>query len=210
MGWNGAGALQWCHNERDAVSNHQRHHCLLNHICGHRSKKTSKLRITGLCAGNSPATSEFPTQRASNVEKVSIWWCHHGLSYFLELEKHNNNNYYDTSMYNQVLRVECTYIRMHSYFLNTIHLACIDRPSFNRFYIDIGGWMSSPLYMISCLSSTRGTFPCSSKLITRGICYSVWCCIKHISLWYVLLPLLQNIFIQIGIDSVKSHIINKS
>ena len=42
-----------------------------------RSNKTSKLRVTGLCAGNSPVTSEFPTQRASNAENVSIWWRHH-------------------------------------------------------------------------------------------------------------------------------------
>ena len=41
-----------------------------------RSKKTSKLRVTGLCAGNSPVTSEFPAQRASNAENVSIWWRH--------------------------------------------------------------------------------------------------------------------------------------
>ena len=32
-----------------------------------RSKKTSKLHVTGLCEGNSPVTSEFPTQRASNA-----------------------------------------------------------------------------------------------------------------------------------------------
>ena len=31
-----------------------------------------------LCAGNSPVTGEFPTQRASNAENVSIWWRHHG------------------------------------------------------------------------------------------------------------------------------------
>ena len=43
----------------------------------HRSKKTSKLRVTGLCEVNSPVTSEFPTQRASNAENVSIWWHHH-------------------------------------------------------------------------------------------------------------------------------------
>ena len=42
-----------------------------------RSKKTSKLRVTGLCAENSPVTGEFPTQRASNAENVSIWWRHH-------------------------------------------------------------------------------------------------------------------------------------
>ena len=39
-----------------------------------RSKKTSKLRDTGLCEGNSPATGEFPTERASNAENVSIWF----------------------------------------------------------------------------------------------------------------------------------------
>ena len=44
-----------------------------------RSKKTSKLRVTGLCMGNSPATAEFPAQIASNAETVSIWWCYHGL-----------------------------------------------------------------------------------------------------------------------------------
>ena len=32
------------------------------------SKKTWKLRITGLCVGNSPMTGEFPSQRASNAE----------------------------------------------------------------------------------------------------------------------------------------------
>ena len=49
--------LQWCHNERDGVSNHQPHHCLLNRLFGLRSKKTSKLRDTGLCAANSPVSS---------------------------------------------------------------------------------------------------------------------------------------------------------
>ena len=37
-----------------------------------RSKKTSKLCFTGLCAGNSLGTGEFPAQRASNAENVSI------------------------------------------------------------------------------------------------------------------------------------------
>ena len=39
--------------------------------------KISKLRITGLCAGTSPGTGEFPAQMASNAENVSIWWRHH-------------------------------------------------------------------------------------------------------------------------------------
>ena len=45
-----------------------------------RSKKTSKLRVTGLCAGNSPGTGEFPAQMASNAENVSIWWRHYAVS----------------------------------------------------------------------------------------------------------------------------------
>ena len=69
--------LQWRHNERDGISNHQPHDCLLNRLFRRRSKKTSKLRVTGLCVGNSPVTGEFPAQRASNAENVSIWWCHH-------------------------------------------------------------------------------------------------------------------------------------
>ena len=71
--------LQWHHNGRNGVSNHQPHHCLLNPLFRRRSKKTSKLHITGLCAGNSPVTGEFPAQMASDAENVSIWWRHHDL-----------------------------------------------------------------------------------------------------------------------------------
>ena len=71
--------LQWRHNGRDSVSNHQPHDCLLNRLFRRRSNKTSKLRFTGLCVGNSPGTGEFPAQMASNAEDVSIWWRHHEL-----------------------------------------------------------------------------------------------------------------------------------
>ena len=69
--------LQWRHNERDGVSNHQPYECLLDHLFRRRSKKISKLRVTCLCAGNAPVTAEFPAQMASNAENVSIWWRHH-------------------------------------------------------------------------------------------------------------------------------------
>ena len=64
--------LHWRHNERNGVSNHQPHECLLNRLFSRRLSKTSKLRVIGLCEGNSPVTSEFPAQRASNAENVSI------------------------------------------------------------------------------------------------------------------------------------------
>ena len=88
----GYTALQWCHNEHDGVSNHWRIRCLLNSLFSHRSKKTSKLHVIGLCAcceGNSPVTSEFPAQRTLNVKMfqfddvimlvspcpfVAVWW----------------------------------------------------------------------------------------------------------------------------------------
>ena len=72
-----ASSLQWRHNGGDAVSNHQPHHCLLNCLFRRRSKK---LHVTGLCAGNSSVANEFPAQMASNTENVSIWWRHHVIS----------------------------------------------------------------------------------------------------------------------------------
>ena len=74
---NAPKALQWRHNESDGVSNHQPHDCLLKRLFSRRSNKTPKLRVTGLCEGNSPVTGELPTQRASNAENGSIWWRHH-------------------------------------------------------------------------------------------------------------------------------------
>ena len=72
--------LRWRHNGGDSVSNHQPYDCLLNRLWRRKWKETSKLRVTGLCAGNSLGPSEFPTQMASNPENVSIWWRHHGLN----------------------------------------------------------------------------------------------------------------------------------
>ena len=72
-------SLRLSYNGRDSVSNHQPHDCLLNRLFRRRSKKTSKLRVTGLCAGNSPATGEFPAQRARNAENVSVWWRHNDM-----------------------------------------------------------------------------------------------------------------------------------
>ena len=70
-------SLLWRHNGHDGVSNHQPHHYLLSRLFRRRSKKTSMLRETGLCAGNSPVTGEFPAQMASNAENASNWWRHH-------------------------------------------------------------------------------------------------------------------------------------
>ena len=70
-------SLQWRHNGRHSISNHQPHDRFLNRLFRHRSKKAPKLCVTSLCAGNSPC--EFPAQMASNGENVSIWWRHHAI-----------------------------------------------------------------------------------------------------------------------------------
>ena len=68
------------HNGRDSVSNHQPHHCLLNRLFRRRSKKTSKLRVTGLCVGNSPET---------------FWWRHHdSCNYFSWLGLNSSSIWY--------------------------------------------------------------------------------------------------------------------
>ena len=79
-GRNPVQSLQWRHNGHDGFSNHQPHHCLLNRLFGWKSKKTQKLRVTGLCAGNSPVRGIHPAQMASNAENVSIWWRHHDVN----------------------------------------------------------------------------------------------------------------------------------
>ena len=52
-------SLRWSHNGRDSVSNH----CLLHRLFRRRSKKTSKLRVTGLCVGNSSGPVNSPHKR---------------------------------------------------------------------------------------------------------------------------------------------------
>ena len=88
-------SLHWRHNEHDGVSNHQPNDCLLNRLFRRRSKKTPKLRVTSICAGNSLVIGEFPAQRASNAENISIWWRHH------ENCKHQNPKYIPPLIYNK-------------------------------------------------------------------------------------------------------------
>ena len=68
-------SLQWRHNERDGVSNHQPHDCLLNRLFRRRSKKTPKPASLAFVRG---IHRWIPWQMANNAENVSIWWRHHG------------------------------------------------------------------------------------------------------------------------------------
>ena len=64
--------LLWRHNGRDCVSNHQPHDFLLNQT---QIKENIKAPRQWPLCGEFTGTGEFPTQMASNAEKV--WWRHH-------------------------------------------------------------------------------------------------------------------------------------
>ena len=70
--------LHWRHNDHHGVSNHQPHGCLLNRLFRRRSKKTPKLRVTGLCVGNSPGPVSSPqkwpvTRKMFPFDDVIMW-----------------------------------------------------------------------------------------------------------------------------------------
>ena len=83
--WPAAPVLRTLQLRPNDVSNHQHLDCLPNRLFRRTSEKTSKLRVTGLCEGNPPVTSGFPSQRASNAENVSIWWPHREWVYVVDI-----------------------------------------------------------------------------------------------------------------------------
>ena len=113
-------ALQWRHNERDSISNHPPDDSFLNHLFRRRPKKTSKLRVTGLCEGNSLVNGEFPTHRASNAENVSIWKCHHGTFQI--------HSWFAQGMKLLTCHVESRWNGFHLINRKWIHKLCIDKP----------------------------------------------------------------------------------
>ena len=68
-------SLQWRHNEPGVVWNQNPCDCLLNRLFGCISKKTSKFRVTGLCAGTSTVTVESPALIKLQVKlgDLEIW-----------------------------------------------------------------------------------------------------------------------------------------
>ena len=107
--------LQWHHNEHDGFSNHHCLHCLVNCLFRRSSKKTSKFCITGLCEGNSPVTCEFPAQRASNMEYISIWWHHHAILKDVFYDSKSSLCFASAVMYARLCYFEPHYIWMWLY-----------------------------------------------------------------------------------------------
>ena len=92
-------SLQRHHNTRDGVSNHQHHDCSLDCLFRRRSKKTLKLRGSGLCAWNSvnsphksPVTWKmFPFDDVIIRNFMQCNWRHAELQYIIIIMHHFND-----------------------------------------------------------------------------------------------------------------------
>ena len=54
-------------------------------VCSEADKKITKAPRHRPLWGEFTGASEFPAQRASNAENVSIWWCHHDKDNLVQL-----------------------------------------------------------------------------------------------------------------------------
>ena len=116
--------LRWHRNGRDRVSNHQPHDCLLNRLFRGRTKETSKLRVTGLCVGNSPGTGEFPhkwpvTRKMSQFDDVIMKLEEYGkkVPATIQTKIHATRPWlvgeYVLRLIISGIKVRCIHIRMH-------------------------------------------------------------------------------------------------
>ena len=64
-------------HQQCGIWNHWQLHYLFNSL-RLTPKTASKPALLALCEGNPTETVGFPSQRASNMESLSMWWLHHG------------------------------------------------------------------------------------------------------------------------------------
>ena len=116
-----------------------------------RSKKISKLRVSGLCGGHLPVTGEFPAQMASNAENVSIWWRHHGPS--ASGAKQNNvvTNYSISQTRQTITKAKHVYIYWIS--LHCMHFCWRDCKAI---YSTLTNWgLVTPYWFLTSIGSLR-------------------------------------------------------
>ena len=162
--------LHWRHNEHDGVSDHQPHDCLLNRLFMRRSRETSELRVADLCAGNSPVTGEFPAQRASNAENVSIWLHHHVISHdhsaFQTLQRQEHHSVPNHRELNCLFNSLFKLITKRASKLRIIGLL------WGEF---IGSYGEYFYVMTSWYKENRATYSISQEICTR-FCCALLCC----------------------------------
>ena len=142
--------LQWRHNGRDGVSNHQPHDCLLNRLFRRWSKKTSKLRVTGLSAGNSPGPVNSPhkwpvTRKLFPFDDVIIEAFIDGVEWFANV---HSNTLWERSLG------------------KSIGVACLYAQSFRRYgYLDTSSSSAYVQLLVTSVISLQ--LPASPSAIVR-------------------------------------------
>ena len=129
-------SLQWRHNERDGVSNHQPHDYLLNRLFRRRSKKISKFCVSALCMGNSPVNSPQKgpvTRKCFHLMTSSLYKTRDRTTTDKHVHQKKYMKHISTSIYvTQVRRLnlfQSKYVRAYTYRLFS---------SFHLFYIFTG------------------------------------------------------------------------
>ena len=79
-----SASLQWRHNGRDSVSNHQPHIVFSTVYSDAVQRKLQAPRHWPFCGefNGDRWIDEFPAQMASNAENISISWRHHATRIF--------------------------------------------------------------------------------------------------------------------------------
>ena len=72
------GTLQWCHNQRDGVPNHQPHDCLLNRLFRYRSKKHQSSAPLNFVSGIHRWPMKSLHKGPVTQNKFPNIWRHHG------------------------------------------------------------------------------------------------------------------------------------
>ena len=113
------------------ISNHWQHDCWFSSLFRLSTNKSLKLCIAGSLWGKPPVTGGFPSQRASDVERVSMSWCHHafqtgewgglkpwgsqaisGLDMFVQ--RNSNRNIVGTAICSIILKTACSLVAMRA------------------------------------------------------------------------------------------------
>ena len=152
--------------------------------------------VTGLCAGNSPATGEFPAQISSYAKNVSIWWRHHGIwkTWLLFVVNAVKSLYGFTSSIDQgSLNLQSAY-KIAGFKLKSCKQKSIQ--TLIMIFVDRRGQCfhsrSNPRLMLirmnKCLSIKGGCKPLLIKWCQSNItgCYIHQCLLRCYVLWYVL------------------------
>ena len=160
-------ALQWGHNGRDGVSNHQRLDCLLNLLLRPRSKKTSKLRVTGLCEGNSLVTLCMIWLYQAK------WTIHVGASAYVQtIETNHDVSSSEIRPSNKYTTIHVNISESHMYFAGSIfyprRYASLLVLGFISILARVSRWMSVVKSMVNIETvSPEGTF-CDTVQVPSG------------------------------------------